>query len=192
MTEHRHFLPAAGRDWLLPFYDPLQNLMGGDRFRARMIDESDLRPGHRVLDVGCGTGSFVVQISKRCPGVDVTGIDPDPKALAIARRKAARENVAPTLEQGFSQELPFPNDRFDFVFSSFMFHHLPADVQRETLAEVRRVLRTGGSFHLMDFGGATERADLGGQLHETGFADAGRVDQRRSLFGRIAHFAATA
>ena len=60
MAEHRHFIPAAGHDWLLPLYDPLQTLMGGDSFRRSMIDAAHIQPGQRVLDIGCGTGSLVV------------------------------------------------------------------------------------------------------------------------------------
>jgi ubiquinone/menaquinone biosynthesis C-methylase UbiE len=57
------------------------------------------------------------------------------------------------LDQGFSQELPYPDASFDRAFSSFMFHHLDLDTKAATLRETRRVLRPGGSLHLLDFGG---------------------------------------
>ncbi len=182
MTEHRHFLPAAGHDWLLPFYDPLQTLMGGDSMRRTLLAETRVQPGQRVLDVGCGTGSLVVQLLGMQPEADVTGLDPDPKALARARKKADRAGVSPKLERGFSDELPFPDASFDFVFSSFMFHHLGPDEQTTTLLEARRVLGPGGSLHLLDFGGGATPL-----MREAGFADAKVVAHRRSLFGRIAY-----
>ncbi len=157
-----------------------------------MIDEARIQPGQRVLDIGCGTGSLVVQLLKLHPEADVTGLDPDPKALARAKRKADRAGVSPTLEVGFSDDLPYPDASFDFVFSSFMFHHLTPQEQQATLAEVRRVLKPGGSFQLVDFGGASERTNVAERMGETGFAQSREVGQRRSIFGRIAHYAARA
>ena len=54
-----------------------------------------LRPGYRVLDIGYGTGTLATLIKRFHPDVEVVGIDPDPKALARARRKAANAAVHP-------------------------------------------------------------------------------------------------
>ena len=120
------------------------------------------------------------------------GLDPDPKALGRARKKADRAGLSPKLEQGFSDDLPFPDSSFDIVFSSFMFHHLEPDEQQATLAEVRRVLKPGGSFHLVDFRGASKRTNVVGRMGVAGFAESHEVRQRKSIFGRIAHYAAVA
>jgi ubiquinone/menaquinone biosynthesis C-methylase UbiE len=186
MSEHRHFLPAAGVDWLLPFYDPLQTLMGGNAMRAGMIEHAAIEPGQRVLDIGCGTGSLVVHILQHRGDADVTGLDPDPKALARARKKAERTGVSARFEQGYSDDLPFEDDSFDFVFSSFMFHHLSPEVQAGTLAEVRRVLAPGGSFHLVDFRNVSQNGSLPERM-QGGFPDAREIPMRRNLFGRVAH-----
>ena len=61
-------------------------------------------------------------IKRLHPDVDVVGLDPDPKALARAKRKAERSAVSIRLDQGFSHELPYPEASFDRVFSTFMFH----------------------------------------------------------------------
>ena len=150
---HRHFLPAAGRDLFLPLYDPLTKLLGGDRARRTLIDQAALAPGLDVLDVGCGTGTLVLQIRKFIPSVVTVGLDPDPKALARARRKAERESAIVRFDQGFADALPYPDASFDRVFSSMMFHHLEAADKEKMLREARRVLRPGGSLHLMDFAG---------------------------------------
>ena len=56
MTESsRTYLPAAGRDWLLPLYDPIVKLLGGEAARTVLIDQAALRPGQRLLEIGCGT-----------------------------------------------------------------------------------------------------------------------------------------
>jgi len=148
----RHFIPAAGHDWLLPLYDPLQWILGGDALKRPLIEQAALAPGLRVLDIGCGTGSLTLLLAKLHPGVEVIGLDPDPKALSIAKRKAERAGLALRLDRGFSDRLPYPDACFDRVFSSLMFHHLAAEEKAATLREVRRVLKPGGSLHLLDFG----------------------------------------
>ena len=130
----RSYLPAAGRDWRLPLYDPLVKLLGGDAARSVLLDEAALRAGQRVLDLGCGTGTLATLIMQLHAEVDVVGLDPDPKALARARRKAERAEVSVRFDHGFGDELPYPEASFDRVFSSFMFHHLPAKEKGTTLA----------------------------------------------------------
>jgi len=147
----RTYLPAAGRDWALPLYDPFVKLLGADAARRTLLQQADLRPGHRVLDIGCGTGTFVALIKRVHPEVSVVGLDPDPKALARAKKKAARAGVSIQFDQGFSDELPYADASFDRVFSSFMFHHIHADQRPQTLQEVYRILSPGGSLHLLDF-----------------------------------------
>jgi ubiquinone/menaquinone biosynthesis C-methylase UbiE len=145
------YLPAAGRDWLLPLYDPMVKLLGADAARKVLLDQATIQAGQRILDIGCGTGTFAMLIKELHPDVDIVGLDPDPKALAQAQRKAKRSAMPIRFDQGFSDELPYPDASFDRVFSTFMFHHLAADKREKTLCEVRRVLAAGGSFHLLDF-----------------------------------------
>lgn len=205
----RTFLPAAGKDWLLPFYDPMVKLLGGDGARKMLVEQADLRSGQRVLEVGCGTGTLVLMIKRSHNDVEVTGIDPDPKALGRARSKAARARLTAQFDQGFGDALPYPDGAFDRVLSSFMFHHLPAVEKGKFLAQVRRVLKTGGSFHMLDFeetGGARSWfAHLFHASHRLednakerviqlmtngGLAGAEKVAARRMIFGRIAYYRA--
>jgi ubiquinone/menaquinone biosynthesis C-methylase UbiE len=133
------YLPAAGHDWLLPLYDPFVKLFGGDIARITLLDQATVGPGHRVLDIGCGTGTFTTLIKRLYPDVNVVGLDPDPKALARAKRKAERAAVSIRLDQGFSDELPYPDASFDRVFSTFMFHHLQMDEKEKTLLSCEKV-----------------------------------------------------
>ena len=205
-SQRRRFLPAAGHAWLLPFYDPLHRLLGGAAALGELAEQARLAPGQRVLDIGCGTGTLAIQMCAREPGVDVVGLDPDPQALARARAKADRAGASVTWQQGFADVLPFPDASFDRIFSSFMFHHLDAEVKRGALREVARVLRPGGSLHLLDFGGSGDhshgligrlfhrsehlRDNLEGRIpilmQEAGLQDAQQLDQRRTVFGAIA------
>lgn len=208
----RTYLPAAGHDWSLPFYDPIVKLLGGDKAQKILIDQAALQPGYRVLDIGCGTGTLAVMIKSQYPDVEIIGIDPDPKALARARRKAARAGVSIQFDQGFGDEIPYPEAGFDRVFSSFMFHHLPAEEKGKTLRAVRRALKPGGRFHMLDF----ERPQSGAHgflarlfhssermkdnsesrvlslMAQAGFADPRKVGERTMFSGQIAYFQAAA
>src|SRR5215469_3633838 len=97
-TQHA-YLPAAGLDLLLPLYDPMVKLLGADRARRKLFDQASVQAHHRVLDIGCGTGTLAVAIKAWTPSVEVVGLDPDPKALARCRRKAERAGVAIRFDQ---------------------------------------------------------------------------------------------
>jgi ubiquinone/menaquinone biosynthesis C-methylase UbiE len=150
MQTTKTYIPAAGSDWFLPLYDPMTKLFGVDNARRVLLDLVELRPNSRVLEIGCGTGTFSILIKQLHPQVEVVGLDPDPKALARARRKAEQAGVPISLDQGFSNSLPYENGTFDYVFSSMMFHHLKLDEKEKTLREIRRVLKPAGVFAMLD------------------------------------------
>jgi len=207
---HRAYLPAAGLDLFLPLYDPLVKLLGADRARRKLFDQASVQPHHRVLDIGCGTGTLAVSIKRWLPSVEVVGLDPDPKALARSRRKAHRARVTIRFDEGFADVLPYSDASFDRVFSSLMFHHLPHDAKLATLEQVRRVLKPGGSLHLLDFEqeGAHTHNPLVRRLHssermhgngreqilncmrQAGLVGPCVVDCDRGVLGKMAYFAA--
>jgi ubiquinone/menaquinone biosynthesis C-methylase UbiE len=197
---------------LLPLYDPIVKLLGGDKARQALLDQANLRPGHRVLEIGAGTGTLVTMAKRLYSNVEVIGLDPDPKALARARRKAARARLSIQFDQGFADQLPYPECSFDRVFSSFMFHHLPEAERGQMLKEVRRVLKPGGEIHMLDFDGpgdsppglfarlfhTTERLKgnserrVIGLMTESGFKDAGKVGRRKLFSGGVAYYRGSA
>ncbi|MBI2908510.1 MAG: methyltransferase domain-containing protein [Chloroflexi bacterium] len=145
--------PALAFRWLTPFYDMANDLMGyGRTLMRRTAAVADLEGGERVLDVGCGTGSLLLELKSRHPDVEATGIDADPDVLRIAANKLSRAGLSVRLIQGYAQELPFPSGHFDLVASTLIFHHLPTPVKREAAREIQRVLKNGGAFILADFG----------------------------------------
>jgi ubiquinone/menaquinone biosynthesis C-methylase UbiE len=209
MNSSRTFLPAAGRDLFLPAYDPIMRILGFQRLLRTLVDQAGLRPNHVVLDIGCGTGTLAVLIKRLHPSVHVIGIDPDPKALARARRKAKNAAVRVTFGRAFGDALPHADRTFDGVFSSMMFHHLQKDDKPRVLSEIRRVLAAGGRLQLLDFAGGGPPSMLARLMHgrhmrpaamdrlvirmqEAGFADAARVAERQTLFGPVAFYQASA
>ena len=209
MTERRYF-PAAGRDAFLPLYDIVTRLGGFQRLADVLISQAALQPGFRVLDIGCGTGTLAVAIKRRHPAVDITGMDPDPRALARATAKAVAAGVSVRFDRGFGDALPYDAASFDRVFSSMMFHHVPKDDRPKVLREIRRVLRPGGALAFLDFAGSHPHSFLARILHgrqplsrageermigrflDAGFADARKTAERDTMFGRVAFYEAFA
>jgi len=201
----RTFIPAAGRRWTLPLYDPLVKLIGAERVRRTFIEQAAISGGHRVLDVGCGTGSLEVALGRLWPSAELVGLDPDPEALERARRKAKCAGVGVRFDQGFADALPYSDRSFDRVVSSFMFHHLGGDEKGGMLREARRVLKAGGSLHLLDFTGPGSGSDgpvarwvqsrrplldnaedrILTRMREAGFQNPRRIGGGRVVFGLV-------
>lgn len=101
--------------------------------------DSGIRPGDRVLDVACGTGTLAIAVARIVgPGGSVVGLDANPQMLAVARRKPARIEWL----EGRAEALPLPDASFDAVVSQFglMFF----DDKPQALREMLRILRPGG------------------------------------------------
>lgn len=204
----RDYVPAASVDLLLPLYDPLMRLLGFDRVLRQLLAQATLAPDHDVLDIGCGTGTLAIMIKQLQPAIRVTGLDPDPLALARAARKARRARVEVRFARGSADALPYPDASFDRVFSSMMLHHVRKGQKLGVLADVRRVLRPGGRLEFVDFAGgrhnmlaqilhgrqasASADARLLQRLHEAGFTEAHRTSERGTIAGALAFYQARA
>ena len=68
----QRYIPALGHAWLTGLYDPvLRFTMREATFKSQLVAQADLRPGHRVLDLGCGTGTLTVRIKQSQPDADL-------------------------------------------------------------------------------------------------------------------------
>jgi hypothetical protein len=123
-TSEEGFIPGLGR-LRTRLYDPVVRLTTRERrFKERLLELADLRPGERALDLGCGTGTLAIAACRRQPGASVHGLDADPRMIERARRKAHAAGVGLELRQGAATELPYADGSFDVVLSSLLFHHL--------------------------------------------------------------------
>lgn len=149
------YIPALKYDWLTSLYDPLLRwTLRESMFKGRLLEQARIDRGHRVLDLGCGTGTLTLLIKSHHPKAQVIGLDADPKVLEIARAKAARAGLDITLDHGMAFELRYPDNFLDRVVSSLLFHHLTRENKVRALSEVFRVLRPTGELHVADWGKA--------------------------------------
>jgi ubiquinone/menaquinone biosynthesis C-methylase UbiE len=103
------------------------------------ISHMKVAAGSRVLEIAHGTANL--QIDLRTLGYDSIGLDLSPYMGRIARRKLIKHGIAPKLARGKAQALPFPDESFPAVVSTF-----PTDfiIDPATIAEIYRILKPGG------------------------------------------------
>ena len=105
---------------------------------------------HRVLDVGCGSGSMSRLIARSFPEVEVVGIDVREQYLNYARARAREEGIHNlSFERGDVFALPFPDASFDLVWSKYLLQWLREP--KAALAEFKRVVKPGGHVVSCDY-----------------------------------------
>lgn len=146
-----HLVAPAGWSIFTPFYDLIMKAWGFDyQYHQIIITLSGIKNSDCILDLGCGSGSLSTAIADYYSNCKITGIDPDPKILEMARKKSDKRSI--NFIQAVGENLPFADQSFDIAVSSLTFHHLPLFAKEKTISEVFRVLKKGGSFLVADFG----------------------------------------
>jgi len=142
-----------GPDWLTPFYDAGCALIGlGASFKQQILLSIPVADGEVIADIGCATGVLLELAKNKYPCSRVIGIDPDRKALDIARRRLSRTQLEVELHEAFAEALPMPDNSVDVCFSSLAFHHMQDEIKRKAIEEMKRVLKPGGRVVIADFG----------------------------------------
>ncbi len=107
----------------------------------RAVAGFDQHRGQKILEVGCGMGTDLLEFARN--GADVTGLDLTPRHLELARRRFELFGHQGRFVAGDAEQLPFPDNTFDFVFSNGVLHHTP-DTQK-AVDETCRVLKPGST-----------------------------------------------
>ena len=129
-----------GREY---FDGPREYGYGGYRYDGRWVPVArdivahfSLRPGMRVLDIGCAKGFLVKDLMQVCPGLEAFGIDISDYALAHCEPEAVGR-----LQRASADALPFPDGSFDAILSINTIHNLDREGCRRALTEITRVVR---------------------------------------------------
>ena len=142
VSELKH---RARISWAAGDYDRIADLLwdvGG-----RIVRRVGVGPGEEVLDVACGTGNAAIRAAEA--GGRVVGLDLAPELFDAARARAAEAGVDVDWVEGDAEALPYPDERFDVVLSTFGCPWVPRHEQ--TAREIARVLRPGGRFGLTNW-----------------------------------------
>lgn len=122
---------------------------GGYRYDGRwrsvaqkMAGHYQLKPGQKVLDVGCGKAHLLYELTQIVPGLQVYGIDISQYAL-----EHAKEEIQDRLQYGQAQDIPFGDNEFDLVISLTTLHNLRVYDLKKAVQEIERVSK--GSSYIM-------------------------------------------
>jgi len=135
---------------------------GGYRYDGRWRKVADLfvahyglKPGMRVLDVGCGKGFLLHDLTQAVPGIEIAGID-----ISAYGIEHAKEQVKPFLTLGCATRLPWPDRHFDFVFSINTLHNLKAPDLHAAAGEIERVAKGPRHITVEGYRDEREKANL--------------------------------
>jgi ubiquinone/menaquinone biosynthesis C-methylase UbiE len=130
----REFFDEVERHRYTEYAPWMREVMGFDHF-----------PGAKLLEIGCGMGSDLLQFARG--GAVVTGADLTPRSVETSRRRFQLYEQPGTFVLTDGEHLPFPDGSFDVVYSNGVLHHTPDTAG--AVREVHRVLRTGGTAKVM-------------------------------------------
>jgi len=119
------------------------------KLRQKAISIINSQPS-RILDLGCGTGSFTLMLKKVFPNAVVIGLDLSPYMLVMAEHKCKKANLAIDWQQGLAEATNFSDNKFDLISVAFLFHETPVDISRAVLQECLRILKPGGQIIILD------------------------------------------
>lgn len=136
---------------------------GGYRYDGRWLPVAEriaahygLKPGDRILDIGCGKGYLLHEFTRAVPGVEVFGVD-----ISAYGITDGKPEVRDRLAVCDARALPFPDASFDFVISLGTFHNLPIEGVFSALAEAERVGRGDRKYFMVEsFRNEREKANL--------------------------------
>lgn len=135
----------------------------------------DFQPEDRVVDLGCGTACALRHLASQTAklvGIELVGVDPVPRMLELAQEAVTKAGLQEriTLLLGGASQIPVETDSAQWLLAFDSYHHWP-DVDNG-LAEVRRVLASGGRFVITKDGGLGSKAkakELEAKLTQAGF-----------------------
>lgn len=130
----REFFDVVERHRYTEYAPWMPEVMGFDQF-----------PGERLLEIGCGMGTDLLQFARG--GAQVTGVDLTPRSIEISRQHFAVYGERADFVLTDGEQLPFADESFDVVYSNGVLHHTPDTAG--AVKEVHRVLRPGGQARVM-------------------------------------------
>ncbi|MFT6204247.1 MAG: ubiquinone/menaquinone biosynthesis C-methylase UbiE [Spirosomataceae bacterium] len=146
------YIPALRYHFLTPIYDVfIKSVVPEKKVKTRTVELAQLKPDDNVLDFGCGTGTLLQFLKEKHPATECTGVDNDPRMMKVAKEKLSRVSKVQLVEYA-GHSLPFIDNSFNAVVSTWVFHHLTNEQKAQAFTEIYRVLKPNGKFVVADWG----------------------------------------
>lgn len=126
-----------------------------EKVARAMVEHYGIKPGDKILDVGCGKGFLLYDFTKVVPGLEIYGLDVSEYAIANAK-----EEIRGRLQVGNATALPFSDNYFDFVFSITTLHNLHCYDLDKALREIERVGKKDKYVCVESYRSEEEKANL--------------------------------
>lgn len=126
-----------------------------EKVARAMADHYGIKPGDKILDVGCGKGFLLFDFTKVVPGVEVYGLDISEYAI-----ENSKEEIKDRLQVGNAIKLPFEDHSFDFVYSITTLHNLHCYDLDKALREIERVGKKNKYICVESYRNEIEKANL--------------------------------
>jgi demethylmenaquinone methyltransferase / 2-methoxy-6-polyprenyl-1,4-benzoquinol methylase len=137
-----------------PAYDRNASLLslGQDPAWRRVLVSRIPDDALSVLDVATGTAAVAIELARRVPARRVVGIDQSTAMLAVGRERVSRAGLESRVElrEGRAEELPFADGAFDALTFTYLLRYV--DDPATALRELARVVRSGGTIAMLEFG----------------------------------------
>ncbi|MCX6133069.1 MAG: class I SAM-dependent methyltransferase [Ignavibacteriales bacterium] len=127
------------------FFDEVERFRYDSQPFMRELVEFDNFRGKRLLEIGCGLGTDLLQFARG--GAITSGVDLTPASIELVKKRFALEGISVDAQVADAENLPFPDASFDVVYSFGVLHHTPNT--QKSIDEVHRVLKPGGRIVIM-------------------------------------------
>lgn len=172
-------VPKANYDKIAGSFDQGRQIDSAivDTWIGLVKDHGNLKPGDRILDLGCGVGRFAIPFATHL-GLDTTGADAYQEMLDIARAKPDGDKIKWDKKDATKDLSDYPEGHFDAVFMSHLLHHFTELEEKEAvIAGSSRILRPMGAL-LIRYGAMEHIAE---DVEHKFFEGATELDARRTL-----------
>jgi 2-polyprenyl-3-methyl-5-hydroxy-6-metoxy-1,4-benzoquinol methylase len=131
------------KDYYRPLLEGYLNNNRFSRYRLKKVFEMYTpKPNERVLDIGCGVGTFTLELARM--GVDVVGLDYSEESISICRRLTQEQNLKAEFVRADATDTKLDSESFDVVLAADLVEHLYPDVFKKLISETKRLLKPGG------------------------------------------------
>ncbi len=210
MKRNETYYVAKTFDHVARRYDRFVKRKFGLEFYSLAAKLAGVKEGDKILDAGCGTGTLALMLKKQVGNEGfVAGIDASSGMLEQAKIKSNKEKLRIDFRGASIEKIPFSDNFFDIVTSTWVIHQLSISLKKKGLKEIFRVLGPGGHFLLVDLHRITNpllaffnfpfywwsagykihvRGKLPDLLTETGFVEVKIINRIRDKIDYISSF----